>query len=342
MQAYVLVRLFIAVSCCRRIAFSLTFRDTGSRGAYKPRNGLGQRLLNAALNGPLWKYVMVPQARATMISTARSNGIDWPAMYNWLLSQDGPWKGSSNGTTLNISTTHVPEYYKRPFHAYEDGNLCWKAAMEQEIASAAVGARNFPKFGSQGEDAFRASFDRALIQAGATKPDMDDAIVVDLGCGTGRSTRQLAANWPTVKQFIGIDLSPFMIEVGRSLLTLSPTSHDEGGTWTTNVVSDKRIVLQVGDATSTEFEDASIDRVQIQFVLHELPAHASEQVIDEAYRILKNNGELWITEMDFEAPACKLATAIDQERGFSYSFITLLCTLTHQTPPNVQIRCCSH
>lgn len=35
-----------------------------------PRTGLGQKILNFALESPLWKLVLVPQARETMVKTA--------------------------------------------------------------------------------------------------------------------------------------------------------------------------------------------------------------------------------------------------------------------------------
>ena len=37
-----------------------------------------------------------------------------------------------------------PTYYRRPFHAYERGNLCWEAAFEVEAASLALTLRYWP------------------------------------------------------------------------------------------------------------------------------------------------------------------------------------------------------
>lgn len=31
-----------------------------------------------------------------------------------------------------------PSYYKQPFHAYRDGNLCWEAAVEMTAAARSV------------------------------------------------------------------------------------------------------------------------------------------------------------------------------------------------------------
>ncbi len=32
-------------------------------------------------------------------------------------------------------TVSYPDYYQRPFHAYEQGNLCWEAALEVTMAA---------------------------------------------------------------------------------------------------------------------------------------------------------------------------------------------------------------
>ena len=115
----------------------------------------------------------MPQARQKIVDTAEENGIAWNECKAWLQSQKGPWNGRDVGDdddgsgendalrsdTLNVP---VPDYYCRAFHAYADGNLCWEAALEVEIAAAAVGARNFPAYGADGEQAFRDAFGTAL------------------------------------------------------------------------------------------------------------------------------------------------------------------------------------
>jgi ubiquinone/menaquinone biosynthesis C-methylase UbiE len=68
-------------------------------------------------------------------------------------------------------------------------------------------------------------------------------------------------------------------------------------------VNDDRIQYTVGDAANTKLEAGSFDAVNLQFVLHELPPEAAIEIVDEAFRLLKPSGQLWICEMDFEAPA---------------------------------------
>ena len=286
-------------------------------------------ILNWALASPLWTYVLIPQARAKIVSTAEANGIPWKACTEWIQSNMVEWPlilpttgggvaGAAGAVATPMTRTEdqsehnnngratnnilPPDYYRQAFHAYPQGNLCWEAAWEVEIASCAVGARNFPQYGSHGEDAFRGAFESALREAGAYVPSA--ANMIDLGCGTGMSTRRLARCFPQASIICGMDLSPYYIEVGKRLLQLEPKRFNEpGGTWVSTVTNDERIEYCVGNAANTQLGTSTYDIVNIQFVLHEVPAEVARQMVDEAYRLLKPSGQLWICEMDFEAPA---------------------------------------
>ena len=270
--------------------------ETREANRAQPRTGLAQSLLNFALSSPLWKYVLVPQARANIVKTAESNGVRWNEALEWIKVQ-GPWDGQDKMPP----GVDFPEYYLKPFHAYEDGNINWDAAWEQELAGRAVGARNFPEYGPSGEDAFRSAFDKALDELGAVVPQ--DSTIVDMGCGTGTSTRRLAERYPQAKSILAFDLSPNMVAVGKRLLELAPKGVDEGGPWVTTIRPDDRIHLTIGDAASTGLPDSSAGVVNIGLVVHELPIAASIALCEEALRILKPGGQLWLTEMDFDSPA---------------------------------------
>ena len=69
-----------------------------------------------------------------------------------------------------------------------------------------------------------------------------------------------------------------------------------------NIENDSRISYAFGDAGSTGFDDDSFDVVNLQFVLHEVPEETASAIIDEALRVLKPGGQLWVCEMDFESP----------------------------------------
>lgn len=256
-----------------------------------PWNNFGRWMLDAALASPLYKAVLVPQAKSTMVKTAEANGIPWNAALEWIKLQRNPW------TLDEADNLTIPDYYRQPFHAYEQGNLCWESAWEGEIASRAVGARNFPEYGPDGEEAFRGAFDECLTSLGASCPS--GGVIVDLGCGSGLSTRRLACRYPEASSIIGLDLSPHFLAVGRRLLELAPDLASEE--WVQPLAADERISLRQADAAYTMLPEASVDVVALSLVIHELPPDATRQIVAEAHRILKpGSGQLWITEMDFD------------------------------------------
>jgi len=89
---------------------------------------------------PIYK-VMKHQARQVLIKTAEKKGIPWRQTYQEL-------EGSgAKGLLEEMTNPNVvyPDYYKMPFHAYEEGNLCWQAAFEASSATQAMGLRVWPK-----------------------------------------------------------------------------------------------------------------------------------------------------------------------------------------------------
>mmetsp|Transcript_30681 Transcript_30681/g.72416 ORF Transcript_30681/g.72416 Transcript_30681/m.72416 type:complete len:396 (-) Transcript_30681:7-1194(-) len=294
------LRLMLAVlSCLSGTGSAMVVAPTSTSGP----SGLSRWLINTALASPLYKAVLVPQAKATMVKTAEKNGVPWTDALAWLEAR-GPWElpdPEQEGVT-------VPDYYREPFHAYESGNLCWEAALEGEIASRAVGARNFPEAGADGELAFRGAFDEALTSLGAVVPE--GGAMVDLGCSSGISTRRLAANWPGAASVLGLDLSPHFLAVGRRLTALGRAEEaagDAGGGWRWindwRGYTDARVELRLADIGATGLPSGSVDVVSLSMVIHELPPAATRQVATEALRLLRPGGQLWITEMDFQTPA---------------------------------------
>jgi len=245
-------------------------------------------LMSALLKTPVYKNLLVPASRNMMINTAKENGVPWADAVAWI-------RGATTWELDDDADVAVPAYYRQPFHAYEPGNLCWEAAWEAEVAGRAVGARNYPAFGAEGEEAFRGAFDDALVAAGARTPGAGDTIL-DLGCATGHGTRRLAAKFPDAKALVGVDLSPHMLAVARRLPQLCKGDNS----WINVVSDDARVSYARADAASLPFAEASQNFVVLSFVAHELPPAATRDVVHEAYRVLRPGGQLWVTEMDFE------------------------------------------
>ena len=243
-------------------------------------------LMSALLKSPLYTNLLVPATRSMMITTAKENGVPWADAVTWIRGAVA-WELDAQDADVD-----VPAYYRQPFHAYEPGNLCWEAAWEAEAASRAVGARNYPAFGADGEEAFRGAFDDGLVKAGARAPGRGET-VLDLGCSTGHATRRLAAKFPLCTSVVGVDLSPHMLAVARRLPGLCKGEN----AWINAVGDDARVSYVCADAAALPLGDAAHDVVVLSFVVHELPPAATRDVVREAYRVLKPGGQLWVTEM---------------------------------------------
>ncbi|CAM9293950.1 unnamed protein product [Choristocarpus tenellus] len=219
-----------------------------------------------------------------MVKGAEKRGLDWTGIVENLEGAQN-WEKMRKEIIAN-SNVRVPEYYLKQFHAYGEGNLCWQAAFEQEIASLAVGIRSFPKDGLDAEQRLRKAFLDQLMRLGA---DVErGGVIVDFGCGSGSSTRLLAEHFQQARQVIGIDLSPYMLAVGKHLMKARGLA--------------RRITLMHGDVADTRLQEGSASLVACTYVLHEMPQEAATQVFEEAYRLLKPGGSLAIMDMDPEAP----------------------------------------
>ncbi len=93
----------------------------------------------------------------------------------------------------------------------------------------------------------------------------DDVSVIDFACGTGAFARRLA---PRCQRVVGVDLSPRMIEYGRT----QPGS--------------ERVDLRIGDASDLpDIEADSFDYATIVMGLHEMPSATRPRVIAEMTRV---------------------------------------------------------
>lgn len=103
----------------------------------------------------------------------------------------------------------------------------------------------------------------------------DQAVIADLGCGTGQVADSLA---PFVAQVIGIDSSPSMLKTAKKRLA----HHDN-------------VELRVGTLEALPVDDAELDAAIMALVLHHVadPALA----VAEAARTLKPGGRVVVVDM---------------------------------------------
>ncbi len=225
---------------------------------------------------PIYR-VMQRQARQVLIKTAEKNGIPWRKNYQEL-EQSGAKDLLDSLTNKDLV---YPDYYQVPFHAYDEGNLCWQAAFEAPSATYSMGLRIWKDEDITWQTAqqrLRHSFYQILEQY--TPKTITD--ILDLGCSVGISTRELhryfCEKQESAINTIGLDLSPYMLAVAKT------TDTQEIAQWLH------------GMGESTELADNSLDLVTLQFVIHELPHQATQKIFTEVLRILKPGGVIGIVD----------------------------------------------
>ena len=241
--------------------------------ATKTTPRLASRLVNGILAiQPLANFAK-QQARDMMINRAEKMGVPWRSKVQELKKRD--WE-TELAKVVNSDLTY-PDYYLTSFHAYENGNLNWDAALEVECAAYAVHAKIWPEAGTKGDAMLRQSYHDVIS---AKIPD-SPANILDLGCGVGMSTFALQKIYPQAK-VTGIDLSPYFITVAK----YNAQQKEENITW------------QHVAAEKTDLPDASFDLVSACLVFHELPQAASQEIFTEARRLLNSGGYLTIMDMN--------------------------------------------
>ena len=241
------------------------------------------RFVNVLINTKPIYAVMQRQARQVLIRTAEKNGIPWRKNYQEL--------EASSVKDLLVSLTDkdlvYPSYYQVPFHAYEEGNLCWQAAFEAASATYSMGLRVWKDelTWQEAQQRLRHSFYDILEQY---VPQTVESIL-DLGCSVGISTlslhRYFFQRQDRTIDTIGLDLSPYMLAVAQTSDTQQEVSQ-----W----------IHGLGEATG--LADNSLDLVTLQFVIHELPRQATTAIFKEVLRILKPGGVMGIVDNNPASP----------------------------------------
>lgn len=248
----------------------------------------GDDLLSRCVNlliqtKPLYA-VMKQQARQVLIKTAEKNGVPWRKHYEALAASGI----QQQVTQLTNPSVRYPDYYQVPFHAYEQGNLCWKAAFEAEPATYAMALRVWkdePLTWQEAQERLRTSFHQVLARS-ISQPVQD---ILDIGCSVGISTLALHRFYQSQQnspvRTVGLDLSPYMLAVAQHRDTAKEIAQ-----WLH------------ADAASTEFPDRTFDLVTLQFVTHELPHQATLAIFQEAFRVLRSGGHLAIVDNNPKSP----------------------------------------
>lgn len=242
---------------------------------------LTSQLINGILAVKPLANLAKTRARTMMIERAESIGVYWRQEVQALRSRDSKQEFSPDWgaelSQIQAADLNYPDYYLTSFHAYEQGNLSWEAAMEVEVAARAVHARIWQDAGAQGDAMLRQSFHTVLQQQIPTAPQD----ILDLGCSVGMSTFALQATYPHAR-ITGVDLSPYFLAVAHYR------------------AQQQQIPIRWvhAAAETTGLPTASFDLVSAHLLFHELPQSASVAILQEVRRLLRPGGHLAIMDMN--------------------------------------------
>ena len=236
------------------------------------------------VKNPYWdslRFSVKENARNWFINRAIRKGIPWNDLYEDSIKnheQIEYFKEKSENKYLEY-----PRYFTRPFHGYDDGNMNWKAAHEADAATLSIGAgywENIDPFTAQ--EWLRGNISeniQSYMKNGFVK---EPKTVLDVGCSIGVSTEYLYNQFENIDNMNGIDLSPYFIGVAK------------------HRADTKRFNIDYihGLAENTPYLDNQFHLIACNFLFHELPEKAANEVLDELYRILAYDGVLAIVDMD--------------------------------------------
>jgi len=262
--------------------------------------GLASRLVSGVLNVKPVFNVARNRARTMMQRRATDLGFDWEQEVEALKANGDPTASaapsglSSTWTQALASITNpeltYPDYYLKPFHAYEDGNLGWGPAMEVEVAAKTVHAQIWTgrevAGDPQGDARLRRSYHDVLQ---AQLPEAPRRIL-DIGCSVGMSSFALQAAYPEA-EIEGLDLSPYFLAIAQHRNQQRIAQGLPSITWH----------HQAGE--NTELPDQSFDLISVCLLFHELPQDASLALLKEGRRLLKPGGHFCLMDMNPQSEA---------------------------------------
>ena len=234
---------------------------------------LASRIVNGLLSIKPLANIAKQRARNMMIQRAEKIGVPWRQRVQELRTHD--WD-SELADVQNPELTY-PDYYVTSFHAYDEGNLSWDAALEVEVAAYTVHSGIWPGAGAQGDAQLRQSYHDIVKEKVTIKPKD----ILDLACSVGLSTFALQEIYPSAN-LTGIDLSPYFLAVAQ----YSTRQRHAKINW------------KHAAAEATGLPDASFDLVSSFLLFHELPQTAAKQILGEARRLLRPGGYLTIMDMN--------------------------------------------
>lgn len=239
------------------------------------------KVIDFIMSIPIIHDIMFGVYRKQIVTKAEKMGLEWTEF------MDEQWEAlpelKATANDLKDPNVVIPDYYYAPIHAYNDGNLCWESAMEEDLWSKVMIA---PLYNNALDGDVQMRQKWLSITSNAIKEN--PKVATDLGCGTGLSMYMLDSKWPTIESVTGIDLSTYKLACCEAKKDIMPPAKAS------------KYNLIHGPAENTPIPSDSQDLVSLCLVAHESPKWVSENMFKEAYRILKPGGSFTLLDLDKE------------------------------------------
>lgn len=256
-----------------------------------------KKALKKENNNILWKTVAA-KAKETIIwmhtyrTMQRANKIGFPWQKYYDLGANNMNKLHQNYLKINNPSIVYPDYYTQMFHYYDEGNLNWGAALDVVPSTMLIASKywelvDVPTSQSWMRGNTTSSIQNHIDTFPSNQPNTGR--IMDVACSGGISTKYLIEAFPDKEGIDAIDLSPYFLSVAR-FNHITPESPIF-----TNL--HEKITYHHMMAEDMPFESNSYDIVSISFLLHELPTKSAEEIITEAYRVLRPGGVLCVMDI---------------------------------------------
>jgi ubiquinone/menaquinone biosynthesis C-methylase UbiE len=205
--------------------------------------------------------------------------LDWASRYPLVwLDMPSTWSRRSERNVHDLPQTinrdDYPDYYLQNFHHQTDGYLSDHSASLYDLQVEIL-------FNGTAEP-MRRRVIKPLVQGLKAFADRSPGQlrVLDVATGTGRTLRQIRAALPQA-QLVGLDLSPSYLRQANRWLSQLPSELPQ---------------LVQGNAEAMPFAEGSMQAITCVFLLHELPAEARQNVLNDCFRVLEPGGVLVLAD----------------------------------------------
>ena len=221
------------------------------------------------------------EARNWFIKRAEKKGVEWNNLKNKYLNISDDLFLIKDLTSNNY--LYYPNYYEKPFHGYDKGNLNWNAAYEGVPATLSMSSNYWSNIDAkESQDWMRNNYTSHILNYYKSLNKIPKSLnILDVGCSVGISTEYLFKNLKNNK-ITGLDLSPYFLSVAQYR------------------VKEQNIPLNYihANAEFMPVKSNEFDLICSQFLFHEVPKKQTINILNECYRALKDDSIIAIIDLD--------------------------------------------